>query len=82
MSYSFKKVPFVSSKLLTKIRLFHREKVILTWSRASTVVPVMIGDIIAVYNGRRHVPIFITDRMIGHKFGEFSSTRNYYSHKS
>ena len=82
MSHSFKKVPFVSSKLLAKIRIFSQDKVILTWSRASTVVPIMIGRVIAVYNGRRHIPIFITDRMIGHKFGEFSSTRNFYSHKS
>ena len=82
MSNSFKKIPFVSNKLLKKIHLFHQEKIILTWSRSSTVVPVMIGDVIAVYNGYRHVPVFVTDRMIGHKFGEFSSTRSFYSHKS
>ena len=81
MSNSFKKIPFVSSKLLKKIQIFHQEKIILTWSRSSTVVPVMIGDVIAVYNGNRHVPVFVTDRMIGHKFGEFSATRNFYSHK-
>lgn len=81
MSNSFKKIPFVSSKLLRKIKTFHRERIILTWSRASTVVPIMIGDIIAVYNGKKHIPVFITDRMIGHKVGEFSLTRNFSGHK-
>lgn len=82
MSRSFKKVPFVSSKLLKKVKLFNRKKVILTWSRASTIVPIMIGNVIAIYNGNRHIPVFITDGMIGHKFGEFSSTRTFRSHKS
>ena len=73
MSRSFKKIPFVSSKLLKKVKLFNRKKVILTWSRASTIVPIMIGNVIAIYNGNRHIPVFVTDAMIGHKFGEFSS---------
>ena len=82
MSRSFKKIPFVSSKLLKKVKTFNRKKVILTWSRASTIVPVMIGNVIAIYNGKRHTPVFVTDAMIGHKFGEFSSTRTFRSHKS
>ena len=82
MARSFKKIPFVSSKLLKKVKLLNRKKVILTWSRASTIVPVMIGNVIAVYNGNRHIPVFITDGMIGHKFGEFSSTRTFKNHKS
>ena len=82
MSRSFKKIPFVSSKLLKKVKAFNRKKVILTWSRASTIVPVMIGNVIAIYNGKRHTPVFVTDAMIGHKFGEFSPTRTFRSHKS
>jgi small subunit ribosomal protein S19 len=82
MSRSFKKIPFVSSKLLKKVKIFNRKKVILTWSRASTIVPIMIGNVIAIYNGKRHIPIFVTDSMIGHKFGEFSSTRIFRGHKA
>ncbi len=82
MSRSFKKVPFVSGKLLKKVKNSNRKKVILTWSRSSMIVPAMIGTVIAVYNGNQHIPVFVTDQMIGHKFGEFSYTRNFKKHKS
>jgi small subunit ribosomal protein S19 len=82
MSRSLKKIPFVSTKLLKKVKIFNRKKVIFTWSRASTIVPIMIGNVIAVYNGNRHIPLLVTDVMIGHKLGEFSSTRNFKNHKS
>jgi|Transcript_15439 small subunit ribosomal protein S19 len=82
MSNSRKKTPFVSSKLLKKVRTGNRKEVILTWSRASTIVPLMIGTVIAVYNGKTHLPVYVTDKMIGHKFGEFSPTRTFKRHKS
>lgn len=78
----FDKLPYVSSKLLKKVISFNRRKVILTWSRGSTIVPTMIGNVIAIYNGNRHIPIFVTDEMVGHKFGEFSLTRTFKQHKS
>nr|YP_009240349.1 30S ribosomal protein S19 [Gymnochlora stellata]BAU62483.1 30S ribosomal protein S19 [Gymnochlora stellata] len=78
---TFKRIPFVSGKLLKKVKSSNRKKVVLTWSRSSTIVPMMIGNVIAVYNGNRHIPVFVTDRMIGHKFGEFSSTRTFKNHK-
>jgi small subunit ribosomal protein S19 len=56
------------------------KKVVLTWSRASTIVPIMIGHTIAVHNGREHIPIFITDQMVGHKLGEFALTRTFRGH--
>ena len=80
MTVSF---PFVADKLLNKIENlnFKKEKnIIRTWSRSSTIVPLMIGHTIAVYNGREHIPIFITDQMIGHKLGEFSPTRTFRGH--
>ena len=75
--------PFVANHLLKKIEklnLTGEKKVIRTWSRASTIVPVMIGHTIAVYNGHEHIPIFITDQMVGHKLGEFSPTRIFRGH--
>lgn len=83
MSRSLKKGPFVAHHLLKKIEKlnFQEEKrVILTWSRSSTIVPIMIGHTIAVYNGREHIPIFVTDQMVGHKLGEFSPTRTFRGH--
>ena len=85
MSYSRKKTPFVSSKLLKKVRSSNssnRKKAILTWSRTSTIVPLMIGRVICVYNGKTHIPVYVEDEMIGHKFGEFSPTRTFKQHKS
>ena len=83
MSRSLIKGPFVADHLLKKIEKLNRQgekKVILTWSRASTIVPMMIGHTIAVYNGREHLPVFVTDQMIGHKLGEFSPTRTFKGH--
>ncbi|MBI6546121.1 MAG: 30S ribosomal protein S19, partial [Cyanobacteria bacterium NC_groundwater_1444_Ag_S-0.65um_54_12] len=75
MSRSLKKGPFVEDKLLKRVEQMNQSKdkrVVKTWSRASTVMPQMIGHTIAVYNGRKHVPIYITENMIGHKLGEFA----------
>lgn len=83
MGRSLRKGPFVSSNLLKKIDVMNAKgdkTVLQTWSRASTVLPSMIGHTIAVYNGRQHVPTFITDQMIGHKLGEFVPTRTFRSH--
>ena len=83
MSRSLKKGPFVEERLLGRVEAMNtsREKrVVKTWSRASTIMPQMIGHTIAVYNGRKHVPIYITENMIGHKLGEFAPTRLYRGH--
>ena len=75
--------PFVADNLLKKIEKlnFKKErKVVRTWSRSSTIVPIMIGHTIAIYNGREHIPVFITDQMVGHKLGEFSPTRTFRGH--
>jgi small subunit ribosomal protein S19 len=83
MSRSLKKGPFIADHLLTKIEKMNQQgakKVILTWSRSSTIVPIMIGHTIAVHNGREHIPVFITDQMVGHKLGEFSPTRTFRGH--
>jgi len=83
MSRSLKKGPFVSIKLLRKIEEMNRKnekRVIRTWSRSSTIFPQMVGHTIAVHNGRRHVPIYITENMVGHKLGEFTPTRFYRGH--
>ena len=83
MSRSLKKGPFVADHLLKKIENLNRKgerKVIVTWSRSSTIVPMMIGHTIAVHNGREHLPVFVTDQMVGHKLGEFSPTRTFRGH--
>ena len=83
MSRSTKKGPFVDAKLLQRVDAIQRsgqKAIVRTWSRASTIMPQMVGVTIAVYDGRRHVPIFITENMVGHKLGEFSPTRNYRGH--
>ena len=75
MSRSLKKGPFIEEKLLVKINKLNEhgdKKIIRTWSRASTVFPEMVGHTIAVHDGRRHVPIFISESMVGHKLGEFA----------
>ena len=80
---TLKKAPFVADHLLKKIErsnLQGDKKVIKTWSRASTIVPIMIGHTIAVHNGREHMPVFITDQMVGHKLGEFAPTRTFRGH--
>ena len=83
MSRSTKKGPFVDPRLLKKIDTLIRndqKAVIKTWSRSSTIVPQMIGLTIGVHDGRRHVPIFITENMVGHKLGEFAPTRTFRGH--
>ena len=83
MSRSLKKGPFVADHLLKKIQKLNSQgekKVILTWSRSSTIVPVMLGHTIAVHNGREHIPVFVTDQMVGYKLGEFSPTRTFRGH--
>jgi small subunit ribosomal protein S19 len=83
MARSLKKGPFVADHLLKKIEYLNSRKekqVITTWSRGSTIVPIMIGHTIAVHNGREHLPIFVTDQMVGHKLGEFSPTRTFRGH--
>lgn len=83
MSRSRKKGPYCDTKLLRKIELLNNsgeKTVIKTWSRASTVLPQMIGHTIAVHNGRRHVPIFITEGMVGHKLAAFAPTRTFRGH--
>ena len=83
MSRSLKKGPYVAYHLLKKIDKMNsneKKEIIKTWSRSSTIVPNMIGHTIAVYNGRQHVPVFISDQFVGHKLGEFVSTRTFKSH--
>ncbi|TET18001.1 MAG: 30S ribosomal protein S19 [Dehalococcoidia bacterium] len=85
MSRSIKKGPAIDPKLLKKVEALNRsgqKAVIRTWSRSSTILPVMIGLTIGVHNGRRHVPIFITENMVGHKLGEFALTRTFRGHSS
>lgn len=84
MIRSTKKVPFVAYHLLKKInglKKTAKTEVIKTWSRASVILPSMVGFTIAIYNGRQHVPIFISDQLIGHRLGEFVPTRTFRSHK-
>ncbi len=83
MSRSLKKGPYVLDSLLKKIEAMNErnEKIVIkTWSRASTIFPQMIGHTIAVHDGRKHVPVYITEDMVGHKLGEFAPTRTYRGH--
>ena len=80
MTRSLKKSPFVAYHLLKKIGKTNQNDTIKTWSRSSTILPSMVGFTIAVYNGKQHVPIFISDQFVGHKLGEFVSTRNFKTH--
>ncbi len=83
MPRSVKKGPYVEAKLFQKVRMAQESqsnRVIKTWSRRSVVVPEMVGITLAVHNGRRFIPIFISEDMVGHKLGEFSPTRTYYGH--
>jgi small subunit ribosomal protein S19 len=83
MARSLKKGPFVADHLLIKIEKMNTQgekKIITTWSRSSTIVPIMIGHTIAVHNGKEHIPVFITDQMVGHKLGEFAPTRTFRGH--
>jgi small subunit ribosomal protein S19 len=83
MSRSVKKGPFVDSHLQAKVDALNRareRRVIRTWSRRSTILPDMVGHTIAVYDGRKHVPVYLTENMVGHKLGEFAATRTFKSH--
>ena len=83
MGRSLRKGPFVAYHLLKKVNEMNNtdnKAVIQTWSRASTIIPSMVGHTIAVYNGRQHVPIFISETIVGHKLGEFAPTRTFRSH--
>ena len=81
MARSLKKGPFVDSYLLEKVsKMGEKKQVIKTWSRRSTIFPEFIGHTFAVYNGKKHIPVYVTDEMIGHKLGEFAPTRTFYGH--
>jgi small subunit ribosomal protein S19 len=83
MSRSLKKGPFIEPKLLKRIEAMNQKgekKVLRTWSRASVIFPQMVGHTIAVHDGRRHVPIYITENMVGHRLGEFAPTRTVRGH--
>src|SRR6476659_4325306 len=85
MSRSIKKGPFIEPKLLKKVEAVKRSNsrtVVRTWSRASTILPEMVGLTIGVHEGRRHVPIFLSENMVGHKLGEFALTRHFRGHTS
>lgn len=83
MSRSLKKGPFIDFKLAKKVAALEANDrtVIKTWARACTITPEMVGRTIAVHNGRMHVPVFVTENMVGHKLGEFSPTRKFRGHK-
>ncbi len=83
MGRSLKKGPYIDEKLLKKIKAMNKKgdkKVIKTWSRRSTIFPELVGHTIAVHDGRKHVPIYITEEMVGHKLGEFAPTRTFRGH--
>lgn len=83
MSRSSKKAPFIEPKLLKRIdemNTNNKKDVLKTWSRASTIYPQMVGHTIAVHDGRKHVPVYVSEEMIGHKLGEFAPTRTYRGH--
>nr|QWL16825.1 ribosomal protein S19 [Plantago amplexicaulis] len=84
MIRSIKRNPFVANHLLRKIDKLNKKaekEIIVTWSRASTIIPTMIGHTIAIHNGKEHLPIYITDHMVGHKLGEFVPTLNFRGHE-
>ena len=83
MPRSLKKGPYVDPKLANKIEIAQEtrsNKVIKTWSRRSTIIPEMVGLTLAVHNGKKFIPVFVTENMVGHKLGEFSPTRIFYGH--
>ncbi|MDA8236723.1 MAG: 30S ribosomal protein S19 [Chloroflexi bacterium] len=84
MSRSVKKGPYVEARLLGRVQEMNKRserKVVKTWSRASVIFPDFIGHTVAVYNGRKHVPVFVTENMVGHRFGEFAPTRTFRGHE-
>ena len=84
MARSLKKGPFVDAYLLKKVEAIEamgeKKQVIKTWSRRSTIFPQLIGHTFAVYNGKKHIPVYVTEEMVGHKLGEFAPTRTFYGH--
>jgi small subunit ribosomal protein S19 len=83
MSRSLKKGPFVDTSLLEKVEAMNRaneKKVVKTWSRRSTVIPEMVGHTMAVHNGKKFIPVYVTENMVGHKLGEFAPTRSFKGH--
>lgn len=85
MSRSVKKGPYIMESLLKKVQAMNaknEKKVVKTWSRSSTILPLFVGHTIAVHDGRKHVPVYITEDMVGHKLGEFAPTRTYKGHGS
>jgi small subunit ribosomal protein S19 len=83
MSRSIKKGPYVDEKLLAKVQRMEaagERRTIMTWSRRSVIVPEFVGHTFAVYNGRKHVPVFVSENMVGHKLGEFAPTRTFRKH--
>ena len=85
MSRSSKKGPFIEARLLSRIESMNaanEKRMIRTWSRSSTIFPDMVGHTIAVHDGRKHVPVFVSEQMVGHKLGEFAPTRTFRIHRS
>ena len=85
MSRSVKKGPFVSDRLMARVSAMNesgKKTVVKTWSRASTIFPEFVGHTIAVHDGRKHVPVYITEEMVGHKLGEFAPTRTFKAHSA
>ena len=83
MPRSVKKGPFIEARLLGRIEEMNKrneKKVVKSWSRASVIFPTFIGHTIAVYNGKKHIPVYVTENMVGHRLGEFSPTRTYRGH--
>ena len=83
MSRSLKKGPYVEQRLLARVQTMNQKnekQVLKTWSRASVIFPDFIGHTVAVYNGKKHIPVFISENMVGHRLGEFAPTRNYRGH--
>ncbi|GMR23368.1 MAG: 30S ribosomal protein S19 [Acidobacteriota bacterium] len=83
MARSLKKGPFVDESLLNKIDIMNdsgAKKVVKTWSRRSTIIPEMVGHTVAVHNGKKFIPVYVTENMVGHKLGEFSPTRTFRGH--
>jgi small subunit ribosomal protein S19 len=84
MARSISKGPYIAYHLLNKLNKLNekgKKETIKTWSRSSTILPLMIGHTISVYNGQKHVPVYVTDQLVGHKLGEFVPTRTFRSHK-
>jgi small subunit ribosomal protein S19 len=83
MSRSVKKGPYVEARLLGRVQEMNKKserRIVKTWSRASVIFPDFIGHTVAVYNGKKHIPVFVTENMVGHRLGEFSPTRTYRGH--